>query len=987
MADQRLDSFIHMQYTGATGGVAKPARWEAAVQNGIYDVTVAVGDVGTVTGSTHRLTVESTNLVNNFAAGSANKIATVTARIQVTDGKVTLDAAGGTNTKLDYVDIIPVANVLGAGATLTRINFGPTGAPAPHRYTNDTGAAYTATRGYGWISQTDATPLTITGNGRDRNQLPDQRLDTFMHMQFTGTSGGVAQPARWQYGLPMGTYDVTVSVGDSAAPAGHSHRLTVEGVVAVNNFVPTASDKFRTATVRASVSDGFLTLDAAGGTNTKINFVEIIDADNTPRTITSADPANNATGVPLDTSISLSPSHAVEQTTVNANTVKLLAGAAQVAGSYNSDAAGGVVIFTPTEQLAPNTTYTIQTTTGLEDTAGNPFATFSSTFTTGTSSTPPAPVNFDRSVQADLTGPTSIVIGPDGKLYVGNGVGEIRRYTINANGTLGGSPQVFTPFGAFSRTITGLAFEPSSTSTNLRLWVSHGALGNRDMANFTGKVTLVSGANLQTVQDKITGLPRSTKDHMNNGVAFGPDGKLYLAQGSLSGYGAPDQAWGFRAETTLSASILVADVLGDARFAGSSSVNVNTSTGYDPVPVGAAVRVYAMGTRNPFDLVWHSNGSLYVPVNESAAGNAPAGPGGNPPGLSNLPAGRDFLARVQQGKYYGHPNPTQNNYVLNGGNPTAAVDPFETPQYPVNVQPDAEYQQPILDLGLHRSANGIDEYTSNVFGTTLRNRLLIAEYSNGDDIIAVSPTNPSDKFQIATGLFNPLDVKADPATGNVYVAEYGSDPEGEGGHITLLKPAPDSIRTPVAKINFQAQTSTVPTGYSKDYGQGYEAARGFGWVAPGTTTPRSLVGLGRDRNNANSNQLLDTFMHMQENPAGDWQVAVPSGSYDVTVAVGDAGNAVNSTHAVRAESTVVIPPFTPTAANKFRTETARVDVTDGFLTLSATGGTNTKIDYVDIDRITTSGPAPERHLEPEGRAHHQRPRHGAELHRAGHRRR
>ena len=645
------------------------------------------------------------------------------------------------------------------------------------------------------------------------------------------------------------------------------------------------------------------------------------------------------------------------------------------------------MIFTPTEQLAPNTTYTIQTTTGLQDTAGNPFAAFSSTFTTGTSSTPPAPVNFDRTVQADLTGPTSIVIGPDGKLYVGNGIGEIRRYTINANGTLGGSPQVFTPFGAFSRTITGLAFEPGSTSTNLRLWVSHGALGNRDMANFTGKVTLVSGANLQTVQDKITGLPRSTKDHMNNGIAFGPDGKLYLAQGSLSGYGAADQAWGFRAETPLSASILVADVLGDARFAGSSSVNVNTSTGYDPVPAGAAVRVYAMGTRNPFDLVWHSNGSLYVPVNESAAGNAPAGPGGNPPGLSNLPAGRDFLARVQQGKYYGHPNPTQDNYVLNGGNPTAAVDPFETPQYPVGVQPDAEYQQPILDLGLHRSADGIDEYTSNVFGTTLRNKLLIAEYSNGDDIIAVSPTNPSDRFQIATGLFNPLDVKADPATGNVYVAEYGSDPEGEGGHITLLKPAPDSIRTPVAKINFQAQTSAVPTGYSKDYGQAYEAARGFGWVAPGTTTPRSLVGLGRDRNNANSNQLLDTFMHMQDNPAGDWQVAVPSGSYDVTVAVGDAGNAVNSTHSVRGREHGGRP-----AVHADRRE--QVPHGDGSsrrhrrVPDPVGHGRDEHEDRLrrhrpDHDQRTGS----RRHVEPEGGAHHQRSRHGAELHRTGQRRR
>ena len=42
------------------------------------------------------------------------------------------------------------------------------------------------------------------------------------------------------------------------------------------------------------MTDGFLTLDAAGGTNTKINYVEIVDADNTPRTITSVDPANGA---------------------------------------------------------------------------------------------------------------------------------------------------------------------------------------------------------------------------------------------------------------------------------------------------------------------------------------------------------------------------------------------------------------------------------------------------------------------------------------------------------------------------------------------------------------------------------------------------------------------------------------------------------------------------------------------------------------------
>ena len=62
--------------------------------------------------------------------------------------------------------------------------------------------------------------------------------------------------------------------------------------------------------MRVSVTDGFLTLDAAGGTNTKINFVEIVDADNTARTITSVDPADGATAVPVDADVTLTPSHA-----------------------------------------------------------------------------------------------------------------------------------------------------------------------------------------------------------------------------------------------------------------------------------------------------------------------------------------------------------------------------------------------------------------------------------------------------------------------------------------------------------------------------------------------------------------------------------------------------------------------------------------------------------------------------------------------------
>ena len=471
----------------------------------------------------------------------------------VADGKITLDAAGGTGTKLDYVDIVPVTDVIGPGATLARINFAPTGVAQPHRYVNDSGAAYTDTKGYGWISQSSSAPLSIVGNSRDRDaaKFADQRLDTFMCMQYAG-SGGVNQPARWQHALPVGTYDVTVSAGDASFTTGSTHRIAAEGVVAIDDFVPTSSTRFEQATVRVSVTDGFLTLDAAGGTNTKINFVEIVDADNTARTIASVDPANGATSVARDAVVTLTPSHPVTSATVTSSTVKLLApGGAQVPGALDIGT-DGVITFTPSAPLEGGATYTIQTTSGLRDAAGNAFAASSSSFTT----------------------------------------------------------------------------------------------------------------------------------------------------------------------------------------------------------------------------------------------------------------------------------------------------------------------------------------------------------------VSLTPVN-----------------------------------------------------TPYARIDFQPQSAATPTGYSKDHGQAYEAARGFGWVEPGTTTPVSLAGQGRIRG-VHADPRLDTFVIMQGTPTGDWQVAAPSGTYAVTVAVGDAGNPVDSNHRVSAEGTVVVGPFTPTASDKFRTATAQVTVTDGFLTLSAAGGTNTKIDYVDIDRITVGTPPP-----------------------------
>ena len=54
-----------------------------------------------------------------------------------------------------------------------------------------------------------------------------------------------------------------------------THRITIEGNVAIGGFVPTSTTRFAQATRTVSVGDGRLTIDAIGGTNTKIDYVDV----------------------------------------------------------------------------------------------------------------------------------------------------------------------------------------------------------------------------------------------------------------------------------------------------------------------------------------------------------------------------------------------------------------------------------------------------------------------------------------------------------------------------------------------------------------------------------------------------------------------------------------------------------------------------------------------------------------------------------------
>ncbi|MCY1136885.1 Ig-like domain-containing protein [Actinoplanes sp. Pm04-4] len=191
--------------------------------------------------------------------------------------------------------VAPAAPATAAVTPVAKVNFQPAASAVPSGYVADTGAAFDAGRGYGWVQRGTATPLDLTRNTRDRARAGvDARLNTVVHLQYgdVGGANGVLTEGAWEYVVPNGTYQVTVSAGDQPAYDSR-HTVRAEGIVAIDGFVGTAAAEFRAATVTVAVADGRLTLDAVGGTNTKLNYVEIsrVTADFVPLKVDFSDAA------------------------------------------------------------------------------------------------------------------------------------------------------------------------------------------------------------------------------------------------------------------------------------------------------------------------------------------------------------------------------------------------------------------------------------------------------------------------------------------------------------------------------------------------------------------------------------------------------------------------------------------------------------------------------------------------------------------------
>jgi hypothetical protein len=209
--------------------------------------------------------------------------------------------------------------------------------------------------------------------------------------------------------------------------------------------------------------------------------------------VTSTTPANSATGVPRNQSVTVSFDVAMDPATINASTFTLKNGTTSVPGTVSLSADGRTATYDPTNPLTAGTLYTAQITTGAKDLNGKALAsnTVWSFTTGGTVSTPLAVVNLQAAGTYVILAKTEITNVP----------------TSNITGDLGLSPAATSYITGFSLTnatgyatssqVTGKIYAAdmaSPTPINLTTAVNNMVTAYNDAAGRTSPDFLALGA-------------------------------------------------------------------------------------------------------------------------------------------------------------------------------------------------------------------------------------------------------------------------------------------------------------------------------------------------------------------------------------------------------------------------------------------------------------------------------------------------------------
>ncbi len=320
-----------------------------------------------------------------------------------------------------------------------------------------------------------------------------------------------------------------------------------------------------------------------------------------------------------------------------------------------------------------------------------------------------------------FSGPVSMAFDSRGRLFVGTYPGRIL-ILLDTDGD-GRLDQIKT-FATGLVQPLGLEFR-----ANGDLYLTSNPLGG------AGRIIRLRDTNGDDVADESTiiidGLP-SEGDHQTNRLKFGPDGLLYVGQGSSTDAGTPDP--GRPGERLYNASLLRIDV------------------------DNPSISVVATGLRNPFGMAFDpQNGQLFT--TDIGSGE-----------LGELPDNAPFekINWIVQGGYYGFPGcegiPVAGNPACAGvRGPIATFAPHLTPTsiaFYTGPQAGDSTNQMLVTLFKHLPGQGGD----------LERFILTGDAANGFQTTKIEPSII--EFGLIDPNDGPVDTAIDPISGDIYVARF-----------------------------------------------------------------------------------------------------------------------------------------------------------------------------------------------------------------------
>lgn len=395
-----------------------------------------------------------------------------------------------------------------------------------------------------------------------------------------------------------------------------------------------------------------------------------------------------------------------------------------------------------------------------------------------------------------LTFASVVAVAADGTIYVGEAgysYGNVRAPARVLRVDATGRTEVVAE--GFEGPLAGLAIDGN------QLFVSHRGTITR--------VDLSSGAKT----DIVTGLP-STGDHFNENIGIGPDGKLYIAQGTAtnSGVVGPDNYFfGWLQQAPEFHDIPCRDLRlnGESFRSGDpltqDATDIVTTGPFlpfgTPASAGQVVRgevkcsgavlranldgsgleVFADGFRNPYGLAFHPDGRLFVTENgPDTRGSRPV-------------EGPDNFYEVIQGGWYGWPD-YYGGVLIDDPSRRPAAGP---PSPRVLADPPPLAGMPVAELTAHTASNGFD-FARGTFGPA--DSAYIAQFGDlapntsggaplnvGHRVVQVASGRPEEPFLTSATypdgepFLRPTDATFTPDGSALYVVHFGEVRAVPGG--------------------------------------------------------------------------------------------------------------------------------------------------------------------------------------------------------------